>query len=91
MTRKLSSHLKILGEQINLARLRRKLSLQIIAERAQCTRLTVARLEKGDPSVSLGTLLRILNALQLEDDIIKVAKDDEMGRMIQDLELKNNK
>lgn len=89
MTRKLSSHLKILGEQIHLARLRRKLSMELVAERAQCTRLTVSRLENGDPAVSIGTLLRVLNALQLENDIILVAKDDEMGRLLQDLELKN--
>lgn len=63
--------------------------MELVAERAQCTRLTVSRLENGDPSVSIGTLLRILNALQLEDDIVLVAKDDEMGRLIQDLELKN--
>lgn len=87
MTRKLTSHLIILGEQIKLARLRRNYSMELVANRAQCGRLTVSRLEKGDPSVSIGTVLRILNALQLEDDILAVAKEDEMGRLIQDLEL----
>lgn len=91
MTRKLASHLNVLGGQIKLARLRRHHSMQLIADRAQCSRLTVSRLEKGDPTVSVGTLLRVLNALQLEDDILCVAKDDEMGRLIQDLELKNGK
>ena len=91
MTRKLSSHLKILGEQIKLARLRRKFRMELVADRAQCSRLTVSSLEIGDPSVSIGTILRILNALQLEDDILIVAKDDAMGRLIQDLELKNGK
>ena len=65
--------------------------MELVADRAQCSRLTVSRLEKGDPSVSIGTILRILNALQLEDDILIVAKDDAMGRLIQDLELKNGK
>ena len=74
-----------------MARLRRSLSMELIADRAQCSRLTVSRLEKGDPSVSIGTVLRILNAFQLEDDILIVAKDDEMGRLIQDLELKKGK
>ena len=83
--------LRNLGEQIKLARLRRKFSMELVADRAQCSRLTVSRLEKGDPSVSIGTILRILNALQLEDDILIVAKDDAMGRLIQDLELKNGK
>lgn len=91
MTGKLASHLKIFGEQIKLARLRRSLSMEQVADRAQCSRLTVSRLEKGDSAVSIGTILRILNALQLEDDILLVAKDDEMGRLIQDLELKNGK
>lgn len=91
MTRKLSSHLNILGEQIKLARLRRRYSMELVADRAQCSRLTVSRAEKGDPAVSIGTILRILNALQLEDDILKVAKDDEMGRLIQDLELTKGK
>ena len=65
--------------------------MELVADSAQCSRLTVSRLEKGDPSVSIGTILRILNALQLEDDILIVAKDDAMGRLIQDLELKNGK
>ncbi len=91
MTGKLASHLKIFGEQIKLARLRRSLSMEQVADRAQCSRLTVSRLEKGDSAVSIGTILWVLNALQLEDDILLVAKDDEMGRLIQDLELKNGK
>lgn len=65
--------------------------MEQVADRAQCSRLTVSRLEKGDSAVSIGTILRVLNALQLEDDILLVAKDDEMGRLIQDLELKNGK
>jgi len=91
MTRKLSSNLKIFGEQVKLARLRRSLSMELVADRAQCSRLTVSRLEKGDPSVSIGTIMRVLNALQLEDDILLVAKDDKMGRLIQDLELTKGK
>lgn len=91
MTRKLSSHLKIFGEQIKLSRLRRGYSMELVADRAQCSRLTLSRLEKGDPSVSIGTILRVLNALQLEDDILLVAKDDEMGRLIQDLKLQKDK
>lgn len=91
MTRKLSSHLMIMGEQIKLARLRRHYSMELVANRAQCSRLTVSRLEKGDATVSLGILLRIMTALQLEDDILLLAKDDTLGRLLQDLELKNKK
>lgn len=62
-----------------------------VAQRAQCSRLTLSRLEKGEPSVSLGVVMRVLNALQLEDDILYLAKDDELGRMLQDLGIKNKK
>ena len=41
--------------------------------------------------MSLGVVMRVLNALQLEDDILHLAKDDELGHMIQDLGVKNKK
>ena len=52
---KLAENLSIVGEQLRLARLRRDLSIEQVAERAQCSRLTVAKLEKGLPTVSVGT------------------------------------
>jgi len=91
MTRKLKSHLSIVGEQLRLARLRRNLTMDQIAARAQCSRLTIARLEKGKPTVSLGVLARVLNGLQLEDDLLLIAKDDAMGRLVQDLKIKERK
>jgi predicted transcriptional regulator len=50
----LAENLSVVGEQIRLARLRRDLSIEQIAERAQCSRITVAKLEKGLPTVSIG-------------------------------------
>lgn len=91
MTRALQEKLKVVGEQFRLARLRRDLTMDQVAQRAQCSRLTLSRLEKGEPSVSLGVVTRVLNALQLEDDILYLAKDDELGRMLQDLGIKNKK
>lgn len=91
MTRALQEKLNVVGEQFRLARLRRDLTMDQVAQRAQCTRLTLARLEKGEPTVSLGVVMRVLNALQLEDDILHLAKDDELGHMIQDLGVKNKK
>ena len=91
MTRGLQEKLNVVGEQFRLARLRRNLTMDQVAQRAQCTRLTLARLEKGEPTVSLGVVMRVLNALQLEDDILHLAKDDELGHMIQDLGVKNKK
>ena len=43
--------MRTVGEQIRLARLRRNLSVAQVAERATCSPLTVARIEKGTPTV----------------------------------------
>ena len=52
-----------------------------------CSELTEARVEKGSPTVAIGTYLRILYALQLEDDIQLIAKDDPLGKQLQDIAL----
>lgn len=87
LPRKLEQKMQIVGEQIKLARLRRNLSMAQIAERATCSPLTVARVEKGSPSVSIGIYARVLYALQLEDDLLLLAGEDELGRRLQDLSL----
>lgn len=91
MPRKLERELQIVGEQIKLARLRRNLSVALVAERATCSPLTVTRVEKGAPTVAIGIYLRVLYALQLEADILLLAKEDQMGKALQDLNLKNRK
>jgi len=91
LPRKLEQKMLIVGEQIKLARLRRNLSVAQIAERATCSPLTVSRIEKGSPTVSIGIYLRVLYALQLEDDILLLAKEDELGRRLQDLSLINRR
>jgi len=73
-----------LGENIRLARLRRKLSTKQIAERADVGRSTLVSIEKGSPSVSIGAYLQVLQVLGLEKDLLLVAKDDELGRKLQD-------
>jgi len=73
-----------LGENLRLARLRRKLSATMVAERAGISRNTLYLLEKGTASSSLGTLMRVLIVLGLDDDFARVAKDDELGRRLQD-------
>lgn len=88
LPRKLEQNMQLVGEQIRLARLRRNLSIAQIADRATCSPLTVMRIEKGSPTVSIGIYLRVLYALQLEDDILCLAKEDKLGRMLQDLSLK---
>ena len=89
MPRKLEQKMRTVGGQIRLARLRRNLSVAQVAERATCSPMTIARVEKGTPTVSIGIYLRVLYALQLDDDILLLAQKDEMGRALQDLSLKH--
>lgn len=89
LPRKLEQKMQIVGEQIKLARLRRNLTIAQVAERATCSTLTVSRIEKGSPSVAIGIYLRVLYALQLDEGILWLAKEDELGRRLQDLSLKN--
>ena len=81
------SILERFGENIKLARLRRNISSSLQAERAGISRPTLAMIEKGSPSVSLGNYVQVLVSLGLEKDILKVASDDELGRTLQDLNL----
>ena len=89
LPRKLEQKMQTVGEQIKLARLRRDLSVAQVAERATCSPMTIARIEKGAPTVAIGIYLRVLYALQLDDDILLLAQKDEMGRALQDLALKH--
>lgn len=76
-----------LGENIKLARKRRKLTTIQIAERAGIDRTTLYLIEKGNPGVSMGAYFNVLRVLGLHDDFLKLAADDEFGRKLQDLEL----
>ncbi len=87
LPRKLEQKMQTVGEQIKLARLRRNLSVAQVAERATCSPLTVSRIEKGVPTVAIGIYLRVLYALQLDDDIVRLAQKDELGHALQDISL----
>ena len=78
-----------LGENIRLARLRRKLSAAKVAERAGISRNTLYMLEKGGGNTSVTTLFQVLVVLGLEDDFSKLASDDELGRRLEDANLKS--
>ncbi len=76
-----------LGEQLKLARKRRKLTTLQVAERAGIARSTLYLIEKGDAGVAFGAYFNVLRVLGLQEDILKVAADDVLGRKLQDLEL----
>jgi transcriptional regulator with XRE-family HTH domain len=79
--------LSVLGENIKLARLRRKFSSAQVAERANISRPTLVSIEKGSPNVSIGAYVKVLSVLGLGNDIMEVAKDDKLGRRLQDAKL----
>jgi transcriptional regulator with XRE-family HTH domain len=79
--------LEQMGENIKLARKRRKLTAIQVSERADIVRTTLYQIEKGNPSVAIGAYFNVLRVLGLQDDFLKLASDDELGRKLQDLEL----
>ena len=80
--------LEQMGLQIKYARLRRKLTSELVAERAGISRATLVSIEKGSPSVAMGCYAAVLHALNYMDkDLLLAAKDDELGRKLQDLDL----
>ena len=84
--------LKQMGTQIKNARLRRRITTELVAERAGISRATLVSIEKGSPSVAMGYYAAVLHALNYMDkDLLLVAKDDELGRKLQDLNLSVSK
>ena len=78
---------KKMGENIKVARKRRKLTTTQVAERADISRSTLYLIESGNSGVAMGAYFNVLRVLGLQDDFLKLAADDELGRRLQDLEL----
>lgn len=76
-----------IGENIKLARKRRRLTVEQVSERAGIHRATLHRVEKGESAVAIGIYFNVLRVLNLESDFSKLAVDDEFGRKLQDLDL----
>ncbi|WP_426340737.1 helix-turn-helix domain-containing protein [Pseudoduganella sp. S-14] len=74
-----------LGERMRLARCRRKISTVIFAERMGVSRETLSRMEKGNPSIAIGTYLRALRVLGLDKDVDFIASDDELTRKLNEI------
>ena len=84
--------LERMGDQIKTARLRRNLATELVAERAGISRATLWSVEKGSPTVAIGIYAAVLHALGgMDKDLELVAKDDELGRKLQDLNLVTRK
>lgn len=80
-----------LGENIKLACKRRNYSQTLISERTGLSRLTIRKIEQGDPKVSIGHYVAVLSVLGLVENFARVASDDELGRKLQDIELLSNR
>lgn len=76
-----------LGQRLRAARLRRKMTQAIMAERVGVSIPTFTKLEAGDPSTSLATMVRALAVLGLAADLDKIGAEDKLGRELQDSEL----
>jgi len=79
--------LSVFGENIKLARLRRRITASMLAERAGMTRVTLRKIENGDGGVTMGAYAMVLFCLSLEKDLLLLAKDDVLGRKLQDIGL----
>ncbi len=73
-----------LGQRLRAARLRRSMTQEVMAERVGVSTPTLAKLENGDPSTSMATVLRVLTVLGLDGDIDLIATQDLLGRELQD-------
>ncbi len=83
----LQRRLTHVGENIQLARLRRGLTATQLAERAGITRTTLRSIERGDGAVSFGAYANVLFCLGLEKELSGIARDDALGRKLQDADL----
>lgn len=79
--------LQELGDNIRLARLRRQFSMELVAERAGMSRTTLRAVEAGEPGVTFGSYANALHTLGLHKDLALVARDDDLGRKLQDAKL----
>jgi len=82
-----SRQLVAMGERLRLARLRRRYSAESVSKRAGIARTTLYRVEEGEPGVSIATYANVLRVLNLQGELDLIARDDVLGRKLQDLNL----
>lgn len=81
--------LQKLGVDLSAARKRRRLTMEIVAERAFVSRKTLRRVERGDPSVSMGIYATVLFVLGLSERLESLAdaSTDELGLSLEEQQL----
>jgi len=86
-----AKELAALGQRLKDARLRRRFSMATVCARADISRPTLSKVEKGDPSVAFGIYVQVLRVLGLLEDLALLAKEDVLGRRLQDESLPQRK
>ncbi|HNX77790.1 MAG TPA: helix-turn-helix domain-containing protein [Candidatus Rifleibacterium sp.] len=86
-----AKELEALGQRLKDARLRRRFSMETVCARADISRPTLYKVENGDPSVAMGSYLQVLRVLGLVEDLSFIAREDVLGRRLQDEALPHRK
>lgn len=78
--------LKQLGADLRTLRLRRRLTMEVVAERARTSRPTLQRIERGDPGVGIGNYAGVMLALGVLPKLASLADPlaDEIGLALMD-------
>ncbi|GAC1540579.1 MAG: hypothetical protein NVS2B17_17000 [Candidatus Velthaea sp.] len=84
---RLERRLSRLGDRLRTARLRRRLSAKLVAERAGMSVMTLRSVENGGMGVTIGAYAAVLHVLGLDGDLDLVAAADPLGRDLQDAAL----
>ena len=82
-----AKQLRELGQRLQEARLRRRFASSLVAKRADISRPTLTKVEQGEPSVTMGSYLRVMSVLGLDKDVGFLAANDPVGRRLQDAQL----
>lgn len=81
--------LRQVGSNLRDARLRRRIPMALMAERAGITRATLSKAEKGDAGVSLGVYASVLFVLGMVDRLAELAslRHDDVGMALEEEQL----
>lgn len=84
--------LSTMGEQIKQARLRRNISVELLAERADVSCSTVYKVEKGDPNTTIGVYAAVLHGIHgMDKDLLRVAEDELLRETCEQLNIRIRK